>query len=627
MVDITVVDGNKLIKYIETVNEGYSVEELLKIINSGQNRYNIDTVIDYLFNYTEKKLSRKTKISNNKLGRYLYVIISIFEHYTSKEQEIGEESISKIDELERLYINNRFATGVLGDSDTVDIFDKAREEIEKNKEAMLLLQESKQEEKTIEEKIDSLKPVEEQEERDEENLIAKLNARITDLQQELISQKIAFDSLAKQSFDDQKKISDLNKKIDENKINLKNARKEAKATIKELDAYKKESEKRIKNLEEYKDLALQREVELLNLSQKIESLENIILELETKNDELSLLNEKISITPTKTNIIDDYILNLLFEQKMSINEILEHLENDNFDVTKEEVLESLRRINQRINIMPVVGFEKKYGVVPPAIRLNQRLPMSHTATTYEFMIMADLHFNGEENASYVKSKIDAAYDYCQDNKIKIIYTLGDLIDNKNIISGPFKNMYDNARKVIEGFDQILPFDPKMKNFILGGNHDYSFARYGIDPVEELAFTRDDLISLGYNDAFMFFGGADIIGLHHEGAPRESRTSDCISFVEQTDNNLRRSYENARLNYSEKYFDFLGHFHSSRFNSNESFGIVPSLTVDRNNSGAWHVKIYLDNVGRIDYMIIKPLVFNKDNALKAAIEIPYQRKRK
>ena len=82
MKKITVVDGNKLIKYIDSGSGMYSVDELLKVINSGQNRYDKDEVFDYILSLIERKLNYKTKISNNKLGKYLYALIAIIDNHT-----------------------------------------------------------------------------------------------------------------------------------------------------------------------------------------------------------------------------------------------------------------------------------------------------------------------------------------------------------------------------------------------------------------------------------------------------------------------------------------------------------------------------------------------------------------
>ena len=639
MKKITVVDGNKLIKYIDGGTGMYSADELLRVINSGQNRYDKDEVFNYILSLIERKLNYKTRISNNKLGKYLYALIAIIDSHTQDSELVDESILDKMDDFKRYYINNRNGTGAMGDYSTMNIFDLVKEAVVNNNKTITESESIKvEEEKTIEEKIEELskqEPTVTEEElsdpsRDAENLIAKLNARINDLEQDLYDQKTAFEELADKSLKSQKDYNELNRKIEETKSKLKDARKSTKEVQAKYEQYQKDTEKKIKNLEMFKELALQRETELLDLQQKINELEEekdqLFEELKSNKSKINEQNDFLLNKKTEMKVTDNLILGLLFEKKLSIDEIIKELNEKSFNISRQEVLESLKRINETINVMPLVGLDKKYGVTAPSVRIDQRLSVPNNFKELDIMFLADFHFFGYPDE--IQAKLNNVYDYCANNNIKEIITLGDIFDNKTITTESSKKAYDEARSLIDSFNKILPHDGNINNLLLGGNHDRFLLKYGIDPLENLAFSRDDVISLGYDNAYMIFGGADIVGLHHTGVPREDTVPDIKDSSEQTINYLKRAYENAHLNYSQQYFDLFGHFHSGRFVSNSGYGIVPSLLKDRNSNGAWHVKFFFNSDGRIDYMIIKGLIFkNRNEGIKSTVEIPYQKIRK
>ncbi len=663
MKKITVVDATRLTKYIDGVSfDNLSVGAMINIINSGKYKYDPDALLSYLITYVYDKLNNKANISNNKLEKFLYAVTYILLVYNEHKIYIGDDLIEKASNCQIAYINNRSDTGLDGSNNIIDLFAKLDNLLEKNQEFKKEEKEEKKEEPTIEEKIDGLKhakeesalkqpepEIEETEEektsREAENLIAKLNARVDALQIDLINQKNAFDGLMSQSVKDQNKITDLNKKIDASKQKLQEARKETKRVKKELENYEKNAEKKIKKLEEYKELALQRETQLLSLSKEIDTLEsrvasleaelnavksdNVSLrdELDAKNSEILVLNSRLAGMTTGVSVLDEFIMDLLFEKSLNINQIMDILEKNKYSVSKDEVLESLQRINKRLCVMPITCWEKKYGITSPAIRTNQKINVPNDGKVVDIMLLADYHLSGEDNEDFIKAKLDSVYNYCAGNGIGIICTLGDLLDNKNIPMGVNKEAYAEARKLLEQLDDTIPMDVNIKHFILGGNHDRGMLKYGFDPIEELIYNRDDLISLGYDNAFMFFGGSDVIGLHHEGVPREERVPNIINSSECTVNNIRRSYDNGHINFENRYFDLLGHFHSSRFNPYEKFGVVPSLNTDRNSDGAWHIRIFRDGSGRIEYIIINMLVFGKGSVLRKANESVYQKERK
>ena len=469
-----------------------------------------------------------------------------------------------------------------------------------------------------------------------ESIISKLHLRIVDLETQVEELQQKLDDLNRDSKKDVTKINNLNQKVDKYKIDLRKARAEIKRLEVEKEKLEKETDKANDKTMDLNrsidDLALK--VNELNTSLTELCEENKALQEELKKEEVELNELRFSKTvldginsiKNRQEMIDSLILEQLFVKQKTVEELMEILNNKELDVSKEEVLQSLKRISTHINVVPLVNLNKKYGITEPPVRIDQRLNIPAEYKELDVMFLADFHYFGYPDE--IKVKLDNVYDYCAKNNINHIINLGDVFDDKAFKSKMYEKPYDEARKLIESFDDVLPYDESIKNFILGGNHDRILLKYGIDPIEELTLSREDVISLGYDNAYMMFGGADIVGLHHMGVPREDIISDLKESSEQTISYLKRMYENANLNYSQQYFDLFGHFHSARFMPDDGYGVVPSLLKDRNCNGAWHVKFYLDINGRIEYMVIKNLVFkNRTEGMKPTIEMPYQKTRK
>ena len=613
-------------------------------------------MIDFIY----KNLIENKSITNNKLSKYIYAIIDIINVYNKHGYYIGDDVFEKSKNLEELYINNRSLTGIEGDETTIEYFEVLKKTIKENKE---FKKENKNEQKSsnqtsqqgqipdkkekdsvdpkdknislnLENKIDDSKTREEY-----EVIISKLQARLTGLENQLTEYEKVVKTSTKQNVEDHKKIDRLNQKINKIKQELSTLKKNNKKGISEKEKQEKNISKlqdKINKLsaiiEEYKNT-------IDGLYQTIHSLETTQIslqqEIDDKNSTIDFLNEKIEQSEQmleKTNnnqeVLDNFIFEQLLIRKMTLDEIMTILINNGFDLNKQDIIDSLKRISSFINVRPTLDFDKTYGIIEPPYYTNQKMFFPNDRKKVDIVFLADYHFDGSnDSCRYLAEKMDSVYNYCTTNNIRCIITLGDLIDDKNLPERINKDSFEMVRDIIKNLDRIMPCDIGIKHFLLGGNHDKAFFRFGIDPIDNLTFEREDAISLGYSNAYIMLGESDVIGLHHEGVPRESSIPDILKSGKQVKDNLKKAYDNAKINISESYFDFFGHFHKSRTDLFNSFGVVPSLNADRSMDGAWHVTLDLDSNGKINYMVINRLSFGKGRILKVADETLYQKIRK
>ncbi len=639
MKKITIVDAKRIISYLNSVSfDNFYMGNIMRAANSGKNHYEVPDVFAFFVNSVHFDLESKRAVTNNQLSKYLHVIRIILEAYNENEYFAGEELIKKVEALSGLYIDNRNSTGKEGDAKIIDILEVIKKEAIQNleyKKGKSKISKPNAEEPEKEIKDEPALILEKKSVEEYESLVAKFQSKIASLETEIANIELALKNKTAKELKDAKEICKLNKKIDELKELNAELRKAKKSVEKENSNLEKQIEKLNRKIEglgvrieelikRVEDLTLEKDALLVQAQEDSQKINSLIAHVEEQDKALEVVQLTLEGVTTKQELLDDFILNLLFERKRSIHELIEVLLKNGFDVTEKEVLASLRRINHLINVKPIPGFKKEYGIVEPTYQSNVKINYPNHNSRFDVVLLADYHYDGGDSGSYLESKLDSVYNYCASNNVKTIITLGDLIDNKNIPAGMNKEIYGAVRQLLENFDKILPYDVKIKHLVLGGNHDRGFFKYGIDPLAEMSFNREDVISLGYSNAYMFFGGSDVLGLHHEGVPRENIIPDLSQSGNETLENIKRNYNTARVNIANRYLDLFGHFHKSRIDMANAFAVVPSLNADRNTDGALHITFELDSSGRINNVLIRNLIFGRGKELRTVHESVIQR---
>ena len=452
-------------------------------------------------------------------------------------------------------------------------------------------------------------------------------------------------------------INDLNEQIKKLKMQLEELDK-FNATLKEVLDEKNSNNNDLKNKvvllnndcrkKEKEILSLKEEIKVL--STKINNLESLLLQEQTKNelfnkikedydslsskleellkkiDEESRLKINASILEVKHLELESLIYKKLLGERASVDKLLKYILEQGFVSCEDEVIEILRKIKSKINIdSSLFSFAPTYKVTPPIILEDTKfnINVGSCCKYYDIMLVSDFHI--KEFDSNTLAGFDMLYDYCVKNNINLILNLGDFYHG-----GGSKNLnYETAvhnYKIVEQSVLSLPKVNGVYHAILGGNHDKSILKYGFDPIGFLSSERSDIISLGYTHSTIVLQEFNNIlatfDIHHYDSFFPIDLG--IDGIESNEINtyLNSLYEKQNRNRKTSYIDLFGHTHKSQLNPVDSYYYVPSFFEDRINNGACHLRIYFDDKANIKYMVFMPL--NVDNKLVKNNEIVYKR---
>lgn len=617
MKKVVTTDALKIGKFIDkTALDSINEDTINSLLNYVNNRYDNIDLLNYLVNLITNRFNNGVNINDNKLEKYFLLIKGLLIILNQ------EKYVLVIDfDIEKF--------------DFLDLYKEYCEELEKEElEVVLNIIKDIMEQVNINKQIDYAKMKDYDIER-----IEKLTKTVRELSSKIGEYERLLRISSNQNKKDENSLNKTNKKINEQKRQLNEVRKELKLANGRADNIELQLNKSNKENEKLRIALLEKENENEKLVDENNCYLSVLEDAHEQNLKLKEENSRLALIPEELNekqLLDEYILNLLFDNKYSLNALFDEVVKVHPNLSIEELKESLRRISTKVSINPVgtVELKKEYQVCPPYYKKYQKLLLNTDKKYKDVLFISDLHISETPSScdydinrhnSYFTKTLNDVYDYCAKNNIDIICNLGDLLDIRDFSLYSSKENYDRCLKVIEEANKFLPYDVNISHAIMGGNHDADLFAYGIDPITMLANSREDIIDLGYDDAFLKFKNSDFIGLHHKGIPKEEKMGNAIEFGKTIANNLNFKYSQTTFNRDNSYLDLFGHFHKSRLDTQNKYGVVPSLTTDRNLDGAWHLRFFFDDNGLIDYIIIYQLNFNQ--GLKVSMEIPYQRIRK
>lgn len=597
-------DKMRIIKYLKTTG----LEDLCWggfFEGVKKNKYNDYDVLVFLVDSLVKKLDSGEELSDKFLIKYL-VYIDRFYWWASEKELPAVQVVAKMRVLKEkyeVYVTNK---GQEVNEEIIKIIDDMMAEIDK---------EHGKEEASSEEVSEYVKS------------ILALEEQIRNLTKELGEAKRTIEVLKKSKGDTDKK----SKKSDGLIADLKNKIEEYETLIGELRQQVEDlSQRATCSQEEYDSLYTKYE----NLQGKIEKLTNDYKDLKKTAESQAKKIEKFQKkeeqreaeeTSFKSRLafekeLDDKIISLLFTGQYTIDQIVNKLREQGDSYSGIEVSESLSRIKLRLSIMngKNISFPQVYGVCPPQIKTHTNLNLQADGDVLDLMIISDLHLT--EMSYKVVKKLNAVYEYCASHGIKYIMNLGDLF---NLTPNSVYNheTYSEHQKLIDAIVRSFPHDDSIVHFVLGGNHDRNANAFGIDSIETLAARRSDFINLGYSHSTVGISGStkgELIGLHHPKGWVVDEVDDFMLGASKIKNYLEQSCSGLDKN----YIDLFGHLHASRIDTVNGYGSVPSLFYDKERSGAWHVKVYLDKDKNIKHMVFIQLLAEKE--LNKVSEVGYQR---
>lgn len=137
---------------------------------------------------------------------------------------------------------------------------------------------------------------------------------------------------------------------------------------------------------------------------------------------------------------------------------------------------------------------------------QQEFIIDNTSDIVKALIISDIHIGRKGDGLIYMDKV---YDYASKNDIHIIYVLGDLFDGtKN------NARYSSLEVQTKLFLDKYPFSHDIVNYVLLGNHDYSFLHYMSVDVSKIIDVRPDVINLGYGIGKVKLGN-DLLAFHHD----------------------------------------------------------------------------------------------------------------
>lgn len=215
-----------------------------------------------------------------------------------------------------------------------------------------------------------------------------------------------------------------------------------------------------------------------------------------------------------------------------------------------------------------------------------------TGPKFSFIVISDTHLgNIYENLSLV----EGVYQYAQDNNIRYVFHLGDIIEGSAL-----DNQSSDRIKRLDIHDQVdfltknYPKNGKVDTIYILGNHDYRCLNEGIDISKIIERRRLDMHFAGFKNSKIKIGDKLVL-LQHPFTMAKSNTYD---------SEIRDLYFNPQ-------FDLVlrGHTHHNEIYVNDDESIVVNVpacysSLSRKYSGAYEVE-FLNNT-----VVLKSLVLNQ-----------------
>jgi predicted phosphodiesterase len=322
----------------------------------------------------------------------------------------------------------------------------------------------------------------------------------------------------------------------------------------------------------------------------------------------------------RSEALDEHLINLIYmcliNGRTDINGIVNYLKrNEGICCDNKKVYSLLSKLKKKINIeSDSFMIRPSYQIKAPEILQNGLfvVDVPYETDYCDILLVSDIHIKDFD--SKTMNGFDAINNYCINNNINLVMSLGDFFDG---VGGSRKFDYSCAMEnysIVEKAISVIPRCDGVYHAVLGGNHDRNILKYGFDPIKMFTDEREDFISLGYTHSTIAFNGFNgVIGhfdIHHPQTfdfPIDFSSSGVDT--EKLNSYLDSVYNSIDRNREESYIDIFGHTHKSQFNFPESYCFIPSLFEGKNKKGACHLRVYFENDMDIKYMIFMPLSYN------------------
>lgn len=602
---LEVVDKMRIGKYLKTT----ALDELCWggfFENARKDKYSDYDVLVFLVDSFFTKISSASVTSEKLLMKYL-VYINNFFWWANEKKQPAIQVEAKIRVLEEKYLEYVERTG---QEKSENIITTIRSMIE------IIDDEFGKEEETKDGEVSKYVAS-----------ILEMEATIKELTVQLDDARRTIANLEKSKTDNSRKNKKSEDTLNDLKIKVKKYEEEIDSLNKLLEEFKNRAnctqEDYDNLLSKYNSLVSQNDkltAEFKELKKGFDSQTKKLNKLEKKEEDRAKEKEERKSRLAFEKELDDQIIAMLFGGEYTVDQIVKKLNRKDGEYTVSDVSESLERIKLRLSILnpKTITYPQEYGICAPGVRTHTNLNLNVKGEVLDILFIGDLHIT--EITSKVQKRMNAVYEYCAQNGIKYIMDLGDLFDlTRNSVFNA--ETYAAHQKLLDAIVRHFPQDDNIVHFVLGGNHDRSATAFGFDSIEELANRRDDIVSLGYAHSTIGINGNknnECIGVHHP----TGWVVDTIDDFDLGASRINHYLESSCNGLDRNYVDIFGHFHASRLDTVNGFASIPSLFYDKERSGAWHVKVYLDENKNIKHIVFIQLLAEKN--LYKVSEVGYQK---
>ncbi len=304
--------------------------------------------------------------------------------------------------------------------------------------------------------------------------------------------------------------------------------------------------------------------------------------------------------------MDKVIIEELYQQSCTLDELVKRLRHRRYLTDAQTVYQRLLYLSNRIGIEGISSNQ-----IPAVYRIRansffnecMELQISDYSRPYEMLLFSDTHFV-IKNPYFSFQILDAFTDYATQHGISSIFCLGDFVTTHQKVTHSLEQFYQ-VEDCFHALARKMPVDDRIIYGFLGGNHDTDFLRMGLDINHILTLYHPNFYHLGYTHAFLkFTASKPYFGLHHPNLRLK---------VEENILNptmyLKKYYSENPVMKGKVAFDFFGHNHCSYVEPDLRYALVPSLTRDRFQNGAWHLRVYFTPKRDVMQLELIPLVYD------------------
>lgn len=390
--------------------------------------------------------------------------------------------------------------------------------------------------------------------------------------------------------DDEISISQkLQEQINEQNDLLDESEKKIDLLEKEIKKQKKEHEQTLKK----KTYNL--EIEKQELQEKVKSKNEKIKKIE---EHLSQLKDEIQ---NEKKLIQENEEIKIIEQN-NYEQLINNITNDllNGNITNEEILSKYNISNNmfikclqdlKINIC-----SNNFINGIPQYKINTTLETNkciniESKNIFKCIFISDISLNNKD----ILKTVNLIHDYCINNNINYIFSLGNIFSIDEIINPTLQDL-KNIENITKMLIDTYPKTKSINTLLLGGVSEKYCNILGYNPMIEIEKQRLDMFSIGYNHATININNEfNIFNLY-------TYTNDLYN-KEQ----IRNFISNNKTSKLRFYFNFLSTINNTFIDISSKIVTIPPIYNNELGCNIYHVEAKINEYNNIELINILPII--------------------